>query len=334
MLEPLGAGDHRAQLSFGPGVELVDTLGSEPVDPGFFEPGRTGFGQVPHHPESREVVGRPQFLREVPDALHHGGDEVYDVGPVFGHGRQGRFGIEAGKDDDVAPVQQGETGPDDRPVVKERTGHHEAAVPAEQKGGFRRGVDETGVPRHDQLRTSGRSSRRGGLPGGADHVLEVDRSRRFGGLEAEREAHTVGEDLGIDADDDHGISQRHHRFQLAPRESGADRLGCGAQLPGGGGGHEPFHGVGQCHRHHVADADAEPTEFGGQSFGTPIQFEPAQGGPTTGDRRRLGFLRCEIAELSGERDQVGHRSPMGSGSGQPGRKAAPADRAPPLGEHP
>ena len=65
---------------------------------------------------------------------------------MLGHGGQGRLGIEAGEDDDVVPVQQGEACPDDRPVVKERARHHQAAVAAEEEGGVRRGVDEARVP--------------------------------------------------------------------------------------------------------------------------------------------------------------------------------------------
>ena len=123
-----GAGDHGDRLALGAGVELPDPLGAEPVDPRLLQPHRARLGEVPDHPQRREVVGQPGLLGQPPDPLHHRRDQVDDVGPVLGDGRQRRLGVEPLEQHDVTPGEQRLAGHQRRPVVVQRAGHDEAAV--------------------------------------------------------------------------------------------------------------------------------------------------------------------------------------------------------------
>src|SRR5690606_19214664 len=60
LAQPFGSRDHGA-WSFGPGITFEDAVGAEPVDPGPFEPERTGRRHVHDALQRRKVISLPNL---------------------------------------------------------------------------------------------------------------------------------------------------------------------------------------------------------------------------------------------------------------------------------
>ena len=164
VLQPLLAGDDGGDLPLGAGVQLDDALGAEPADPGLLQPHRARLGQVPHRAQRVEVVALAHRDRQPPDALHHRGDQVDDLGAVGLDGGQGALGVEPGQDRHVAAPQQRLARPHDRAVVVERPRHDEAAAGLQAQRHRALGVEQAALAGHDQLGAARRAARRRRLP--------------------------------------------------------------------------------------------------------------------------------------------------------------------------
>ena len=105
VLEPLDAGDDRGGLRLGAGVQLVDPLRAEPVDPRLLEPRRARLGEVPDDAQRRHVVAERARRRRGADALHHRRHEVDDVDAVALDRGERCLGVEALQEHDMVAAQ-------------------------------------------------------------------------------------------------------------------------------------------------------------------------------------------------------------------------------------
>ncbi len=163
-----------------------------------------------------------------------------------------------------------------RPVVVQRSGHHEAAVerqPVRRRGV---GVDERRLARHDQLRSPRRAARRRGLPGRGHGVRQragVELGRR---AVADGQARRSGKALRLRADDDLRAGEGDDLAQLASGQLGRHRLRHRPQLPARHVGHEPVGRIGQAHGDEVAGRDAAGSEITSEAVRLPLQVAPRQ----------------------------------------------------------
>ncbi len=149
--ERLRSGDRRAALALGAAVALADPLRPEPADPALLEPHRPRRPGAEHLAQRRHVVGLP--VGQVPDPVHHRGDEEHPRDAVRLDQAQRLGRVEALHHDDGAPDEEPEHREAERTVVVQRSGHelhvalghlHRGHVGVELRG--HRGDDELGPP--------------------------------------------------------------------------------------------------------------------------------------------------------------------------------------------
>ena len=250
MLQPLGAGDRRHRLGLGPGVELHDRFSPHPVDEGLLQPGRAGRGQVPERFQRGEVVFGARFLRQMPDPVHHGRDQIDPARLVLLDGRQGRLGLEAGQQHHVRALAEGRHHHAEAGVMVERRRQQGDGVllqpPAADLGDVLRA--DPRLPCQDQLGPSGRAAAGRGFRNRGGDVGQVAVVVRQGQQVGDRQQRAV--DLVIELRDHHRrLGQLHDRFQFTLRQAERDRLRRRADLPHGPAGDGEIGRIRQAQRH-------------------------------------------------------------------------------------
>ena len=214
--QPLGTGDDRRGLSFGAGVQLVDSLGAQPIDPDLLQPLRARLGQVPHDAQAGEIERIAHVFGKAPDALHHRWHHVQHGALVLLDRGQRRLRIELLQQSHMVARKQRLAAPHTGAVVVERAGHHQAAVIAKEQRCRRVGVDGCRVARDNQLRSAGATARRRCLPRRRDNIGQVGGVGRWR-TEAEGHAATPFDRTLLSADDCARIGQLEDGFELTGR---------------------------------------------------------------------------------------------------------------------
>ena len=285
--EPLRTADHGDALRLGTGVELVDRVGTEPVDPLVLEPRRARGRHVEDGPERRQVPSEPLGCRQAPDAQHHRGHEHRPLDLVTLDQLERVRRVEASHHDDVPAAQQARYREHERTVVVQGSRDElglsspSPCEPPQLRRTVR--VGRAVLSGHDDLGPSGAASRRRRLERGAM------RSGRIGSSLA-----SASGSIGA-VYDERRLDERHDLVALSLGKAKGDRLRCRAELPRRDAPLVEGDPVRQADRDEVALADAEPRERVGEPVRTRLEVSPQHRFAFARRRRAVGLLLGEAA---------------------------------------